>query len=219
MLDAKALLSQARASLAQTDLSIGQHPYLRAVAEKRASPEGLQAFPAHQYHIAESGVRSYGTLIRRFGRSSSLRFFEALLQAEIRALPAIMAHAARLGMDESDLRNYEPEAEAFAYATYVAWLADYGSAAEMACGLLVNLAAWSHNCAVLGQSLRSNYGFTETDTAFVDLGANLEPDEAPVLAIVQEDLDRGVPPKQILRAARLFEAYEAMFWDRMARYG
>lgn len=219
MVDATTLVSQARAALAQTDLNIGQHPYLRAVTEKRVSLEGLQAFPAHQYHIAESGVRSYGTLIRRFGQTSALPFFRALLDAEIRAQPAIVAHAAKLGMDEPDLRNYEPKAEAFAYATYVAWLADYGSAAEMACGLLVNLAAWSHNCAVLGQSLRSNYGFTEADTAFVDMGARLEPDDEPVLAIVQDDLDRGVPPTDILRAARLFEAYEAMFWDRMAGYG
>jgi hypothetical protein len=34
--------------------------------------------------------------------------------------------------------------------------------------------------------------------------------------IIQDDLDRGVSPRQIVRAARLIRAYEKMFWDAMA---
>lgn len=57
-----------------------------------------------------------------------------------------MTLARRLDMAEEDLESYEPTAEGFAYAAYVAWLSMFGSAAEAACGMSANLAAWGHNC-------------------------------------------------------------------------
>jgi hypothetical protein len=95
-------------------------------------------------------------------------------------------------------------------------LSIYGSAAEIACGLTVNLAAWGHNCGQLSRALRECYGFGTEDTGFLDGFAALPSFEDVALAIIEDDLGRGVAPLAIVRAARLIQAYEKMFWDAMA---
>jgi len=34
--------------------------------------------------------------------------------------------------------------------------------------------------------------------------------------VIQEGLDRGIPPRLIHRAARMLQGYELMYWDAMA---
>ena len=43
----------------------------------------------------------------------------------------------------------------------MAWLALYGSEAEVAAGFLVNFAAWAANCGRMSRALRDRYGLTE----------------------------------------------------------
>jgi hypothetical protein len=92
----------------------------------------------------------------------------------------------------------------------------FGPAAETACALSANLAAWGFNCGQLSQTLRDHYGFSTEDTRFLDGFAALPSFEEATLRIIQDDLDRGVPPRQIVLAARLIHAYEQMFWDPVA---
>ena len=100
---------------------------------------------------------------------------------------------------------------------FVAWLALYGSDAELAAAFLVNFAAWGANCGRLSRVLQARYGLARTDVAFFDLFANLPPFEAEALSVIQGGLDRGIPAARIHRAARLLQGYELMFWDAMAR--
>ncbi len=66
-------------------------------------------------------------------------------------------------------------------------------------------------------ALVKNYGFAESDLSFFDLFANLPPLDEEGGAVIQEGLDRGIPPRLIHRAARMLQGYELMYWDAMAK--
>lgn len=215
-LTAAALVAEIRVALNEIDQQIRNHPYLRALRKGRVSVEALKAFPGTEYHTAISDLRSMAQMVQRFGKDpQASAFFNGILQGEFAAIPGIVAFARKLGMSEADLKRYEVSPEGFTYPTFMAWESVYDSAAAIACGILVNFAAWGHNCGEMSAALRAKYGFSAQDTAFLDSFANLPSFEEPVLAIIQNGLDHGVDPAEIRRAARLYQAYEKMFWDAM----
>jgi hypothetical protein len=216
-LTAAALVAEIRAALNEIDQQIRNHPYLRALRKGRVSIEALKAFPGHEYHTAISDLRSMAQMVQRFGDMPvASAFFNGILQGEFAALPGIVAFGRKIGMSEDDLKRYEVTPEGFTYPTFMAWESVYASAAAIACGILVNFDAWGHNCGEMSAALRAKYGFSAEDTAFLDSFANLPSFEETVLTIIQDGLDRGVDPAEIRRSARLYQAYEKMFWDAMA---
>jgi thiaminase len=215
MPSARQLLEKVTEDLRELDEALRTHPYPDAVARGEVSLEGLRAFPGHQYHIVKSDLRSMALMVHRFGGGPAHDFVYGLLQGEIAALPTLVAMAARLGMSVEDLERYEPVPEGFAYATNMALAAAQGSAAELACAMHVNFTAWGDNCRRLSEALRLRHGFPPEATAFLDAFATLPSMEESALALIQEGLDQGVSPREIHRAARLFQAYEKMFWDTL----
>lgn len=204
-------------ALADEEDRLRRHPYFDSLATGEVSVDALRAFPGHQFHMWRSDMRSAAMMVQRFGDRPYVSFFNDDLQGEIAARDGLVLLAAKLGMTEQDLEAHEPTAEGFAYAAYVAWLAAYGSAAEVACGLSVNLAAWGYNCGRFSEALRTHYGLDKKDTVFLDAFADLPSFDDIAVEIVADDLGRGVEPHRILRAARLIQSYERMFWDAMAR--
>jgi hypothetical protein len=97
----------------------------------------------------------------------------------------------------------------------MAWQALYASAAEFVIGILVNFSAWGHNCGRMSEALRASYGFSVEETVFLDAFANLPSFDEVALDIIQDGLDRGEEAWRLRRSARLFQAYEKMFWDAM----
>ncbi len=156
------------------------------------------------------------TLVQRFGHTAARDFFAGVLQGELAGLGGLLAMAGKVGMDEAELAAYEVAPEGFAYATFMAWQSTYASAAEFTCGILVNFEAWGFNCGRMSEALRGRHGFAAADVAFLDAFATMPSFEEPALAIMQNDLDRGVSPRDVRRAARLFQGYEKMFWDTVA---
>ena len=55
------------------------------------------------------------------------------------------------------------------------------------------------------------------DTAFLDFFVDLEELEKQAAKVIDDDLAKGVEPRRIIRAARMIQDYEKMFWDAMAR--
>ena len=216
MTDATTVLRDARAAIAENEQRIREHRYLADLAAGRVSTEALRAFPGTQYHLWKSNVRSVAGFVSRFGDRSYAGFFVGNLQAEIASGKGIVAIGRKLGMTENDLERYTPTGQGFAYAAYFAWLAQYGSAAEVACGLCVNLAAWGHNCGEMSRSLHARYGFGPEDTGVLDRFGDIPPLDDAALEIIRDDLDHGVPPQRIVLAASLIQSYEVMFWDAMA---
>ena len=217
MTRATRLVEEIRTELEPLDREIREHPYPAALGTGEAGVEALRPFVGHQYHIVQSDLRSMATLVRRFGHTSARDFFAAVLAGEIAGLAGLLTLGQKIGMDEAALADYEVAVGGFAYATYMAWQADYASAAEFACGILVNFEAWGYNCGRMSQALHAQHGYGDEETAFLDAFANMPSFEEPALAIIQEGLDRGVSPREVRRAARLFQGFEKMFWDTMAQ--
>ncbi len=116
-------------------------------------------------------------------------------------------------MNEGDLGKHEPMVAAHAYTAYMAWLALYGSDAQIAAAYLVNFPALGKNCGRMSRALTSVFSMRE-EVAFFDLFANTPGDfEANSLAVIQYRLDRGEDPVLIKRAVRLLQGYELMYWD------
>jgi hypothetical protein len=114
------------------------------------------------------------------------------------------------------LEFFEPLPRAHAYCTFVAWLALYGSDAELAAALLVNFPTWGTCCGRMRKALHQKYDIALSALAFFDLFADMPSFETEVLSIVQNGLDRDIPERLIRRAARMLQGYELMFWDTMA---
>ena len=216
MTTAEILVDQVSLDLALVEAELRTHRYVAAVADGSCSRAGLQAFVGTQYHLADSDTRSIALLIHRFGDRPIAGFFRDVLTGEFAAHDGIEVLGRKLGMTRADLEAYEPSAQGFAYGAYLLWLTNHGSAAEVMCGMLVNFAAWGANCARMGEGLRAHYDCTPADTAFVDGFAALPSFRPEALPVIQDGLDRGEDPLRIRRTARLFQAYEMMFWDAMA---
>src|SRR3954454_21805840 len=214
---AKQLLEELRRDLAPVEEEIRNSPYLAELESGIASRESLQALAGEQYNIIQSDLRSDALMVARFGSTQAGEFFRAFVAGDVAALGLLLAFAKALGLNEDDLKAYEPRPEAQTYPAYVTWLAFYGSKAETAAAYLTNFPVFGENTARVSAALRKNYRLSAKDTAFFDFFAAPIPNfECNALAVIAADLERGVEPRLIKRAARLLQAYEQMFWDANA---
>ena len=216
MTDARQLMVETRVQLQAVEQQLMAHPYLVAVEAGHVAREQLQRFAGEQYTIIASDLRSFALLLHRFAHLPSRDYLLGLLQGEAAAQEALLAFAQALAMREDDLKVYEPLPGCQAYPAYVAWLALYGSPAAVAAALLANLPAWGTACARLSAAFQAQYHLPPAAVRFFDLFATPAPEfEADSLRIMQDDLDRGADPRAVMRAARLIQAYEGMFWDAL----
>jgi thiaminase len=218
MVDGKALVEKIRQDLQPITEQLLRHPYVQALEEGKIGREKLRLFAGEQYSIIASDLKSVAYLVSRFGSAPSRDFFLGILHGERAACDALLRFADALGLSEAQLREHEPLAGAHAYTCYMAWLALYGSDAEVAAAYLVNFPAWGENCSRLSRILKERFGLGEKDVAFFDLFANPPATfEANALSVIQQGLDRGTEARLIQRAARLLQAYELMYWDTLYR--
>jgi len=218
MVDAKALLEEIQQNLQPVTEQLLRHPYLEALEEGKIGRENLGLFAGEQYNTIASDLKSVAYLVSRFGSAPSRDFFLGILHGERAAWDALLRFADALGLSEAQLREHEPLAGAHAYTCYMAWLALYGSDAEVAAAYLVNFPAWGQNCGRLSRILTDRFGLSEKEVAFFELFASPPATfEANALSIIQQGLDGGTEPRLIKRAARLLQAYELMYWDTLYR--
>lgn len=216
MSDALQLVEQIRSDLRPLEAKISGHAYLKALEEGRMQPDSFRVFAGQQHHIISSDLRSIALILSRQGMLPSRPFLMNVLQGEAAALDALHDFAGVLGLNVTDLEVFEPLPTAYAYCTFVAWLALYGSDAELAGAFLVNFPVWGVNCGRIRKALHEKYGIAPSALAFFDLFANMPSFEQEALSIIQNGLDRGVCASVIHRAARMLQSYELMFWDAMA---
>lgn len=215
-MDAEELLREIRQELAQAEGRIREHPYVKAVEEGRLEKGRLSVFVGEQQHIISSDLRGMAHLVSRFGQDPEREFFINALEGEKAALDTIYVLAEALHLEPEELIDYEPRPAAQAYPAFMAWLAHYGEAAEIAGAFVVNFPVWGEVCGRLSEALKRRYGLEEADVAFFDLFASpLEDFGRSALEVVRKGLDGGVDPKSVKRSARLLQAYELMFWDAM----
>lgn len=216
MAKATPLIRTLRKELEPVEREIRRHPYLDLVEAGRVGREDLRVFAGEQYHIIRSDLRSVALLVNRFGSGPSGPFFQGTLSGEAAALAALRDFARALDLDERRLQEHEPLHGAQAYPAYMAWLALYGSDAEVAAGFLVNFAAWGANCGRMSRALRTRYRMGKAETVFFDLFASPPTEfERGAVAVVESGLARGADPRLIKRAARLLQGYEKLYWDTL----
>jgi thiaminase len=216
MVDAKTLLNEIGKELQPVTEQLLRHPYVEALEEGKIGRESLRLFAGEQYAIIASDLRSVAILVGRFGSAPSRDFFLGILQGERAAWDGLLTFANALGMNETQLRAHEPLPGAHAYTCYMAWLALYGSDAEVAAAYLVNFPAWGENCGRLSRILKERLDLDQKEVAFFDLFASPPATfEASALSVIQQGLDGGTEPRLIRRAARLLQAYELMYWDTL----
>jgi hypothetical protein len=212
--DAATLIEVVRRELAPVRDQLIAHPYVAKVERGELALTQLAPFAGEQHAIISSDLRSVAHLVGRCGPG----FFMGVLEGERAALEALKSFASAVGMDERALDEYEPQPAAHAYAAYMAWLACYASAAEVAAAYLVNFEAWGTNCGRLSRALRGRYGLEESQVRFFDQFADAggaAEFEREALAVIEAGLRCGVQPRQIRRAARLLQGYEALYWDSL----
>jgi thiaminase len=218
MVDAKALLEGIRQDLQTVTEELLRHPYVQALEEGKIGRENLRLFAGEQYNTIASDLKSVAYLVSRFGSAPSRDFFLGILQGERAAWDALLTFAHALGLSETQLREHEPLPGSHTYTCYMAWLALYGSDAEIAAAYLINFPAWGQNCGRLSRILKERFGLGEKEVAFFDLFASPPATfEANALSVIQQGLDHGTEPRLIQRAARLLQAYELMYWDTLYR--
>ncbi|HET6341294.1 MAG TPA: hypothetical protein VFG78_03835 [Gemmatimonadota bacterium] len=214
-MDARRLVDEIRTDLRPVEEEIANHAFPRAIESGSVPIEALRAFAGHQRHIVASDLRSIALLVHRYGHTSAGPFLIGVQEGERTAQDRLVVLARRVGMSETELESYEVSAGGFAYGAFMAWQALYGSAAEFVAGILVNFPVWGSSCGRLSRGLQEHYGFDPRETAFLDGFAGMPPLDEPALSIIQEGLDEGVRAADVHRAARLFQAYEKMFWDAL----
>ena len=214
-MDARRLVDEIRTDLRPVEEEIANHAFPRAIEAGSVPIEALHAFAGHQRAIVASDLRSIALLVHRYGHTPAGPFLMGVLEGERIAQDRLVVLARTAGMSDADFQTYEVSAGGFAYGTYMAWQALYGSAAEFVAGILVNFPVWGSSCGRLSRGLQEHYGFASRETAFLDGFAGMPPFDEPALPIIQEGLDEGVRAADVHRAARLFQAYEKMFWDAL----
>lgn len=216
MSDGRQLIEKIRADLELLDQKIVRHRYLDALDKGRVAREKLKIFAGQQFHLISSDLRSVAGCVAHHGHLPSRPYLLGVLQGENSAFEALRKFAAALGMSDDEARACEPLPAALAYSAFVAWLAVYGSDAELAAAFTVNFAAWGSNCGRMSRALKAQYGLPAEAVAFFDFFADLPPADDSAFAVIQGGLERGVAPALVHRAARLLQGYELMFWDSMA---
>lgn len=210
---ARQLIEQLRTELEPVDDQIAAAPFLTALERHRVSLDALRAFAGEQYNILRSDLRSNAHMVSRFGAQPHGAFFLDLTTGEAEARRLLLDFAHALGMTERDLQNYEPRPGTQTYPSYAAWLAFYGSQADIAAAYLLNFPVFGLNTGRMAVALRNRYGFTAKDTAFFDFFAFTPPSFEPdALNVIQDGLDQGASARDIRRSARLLQAYEKDFW-------
>ncbi len=215
MTDARALFAEAKTAMAETDQAIRSHPFVAAVAEGRVDKVALQAFAGNQYQMWRNN--SNDVSMARFADHPYRDVFLTPPEVEAGAAHGFATLATAFGLKDEELERFEPDAAAFAYAGYKAWLISYGTASEMACARALNLEAWGYCCRMLVQGLRNHYGCGEEETRFLGFFVDLEEVERQAAKVIDDDLAKGVEAFRIIRAARMMQDYEKLFWDAMTR--
>jgi hypothetical protein len=216
MADASALVEEARKAAGPVAEKLRAHPYIDAIEQGTLPHAELRRFAGEQWHIIASDLRSVAHLLSRYGVGRTRAFFLDVLEGERAALAAIEPLARVAGARIETLPDYEPMAGAHAYTCYMAWLGLYGSAGEVAAAYVVNFPTWGESCGRISRGLQAKYGFSAADVLFFDqFAAPAQGFEAAALGVIQEDLDRGGDPTGVLRAVRLLQAYELLYWDSL----
>lgn len=202
--------------VARAQQGIVQAPnrFLDALEAGTVSRDRIRDLAGELYWLVLSDQQSSALLAERFPDSP---LFRGMANGEEEALRLLFVFAAALGMTEADLRAYEPWPSSQSYPACIAQIAAFGQRSALPLALLVNVEESAGYYTRAANALVSRYGYTEQEVAHFRYFADT-PDEMLKLAaeVVAVGLSEGDDPVMSVRAARMVNAYEAMFWSTLA---
>lgn len=208
------MVREIRQELIVVEDSILNHPYPQAIEAVIIPRDKLSRFVGEQHRIIGSDIGSLALMVSRCTIQRSRDYYLSLLKREEAAFKALDLLAKALDLTDQWLEKYSPSPDCQAYTHFLAWLASHGAPAQLAGAFLVNLPAWGANCGRIARALQDSYGLRSTDVEFLTLFSTPpEQFEQSTIEVIQEDLERGVPPREVHLAARFLQAYELLFWD------
>lgn len=213
---ALALLTKIRTDLQELDAKILNHRYLDALEQGQVSELALLSFIGNQYHLTRSNLRAYAQMQQRFADTKFGGYFQESLQFEESAARALLLMAQQQQMTTKSLENFDIDPDALSYGYYVSWLADNASLAEILTAFAVNYPVWGANCQRMSRALRQIYGFSASQTRFLDLFSEASENETMILEAISSELSAPMSEERITRSVRLIQAYELRFWEAMA---
>jgi thiaminase len=203
------LVEQAQRSLVRTP-----NRFLDALEAGTVSRDRLRILAGELYWLVSSDRQSSALLAERFPTSP---LFQGMAGGEEEALRLLLDFARAIGMTEADLRAYEPWPSAQAYPAYLAQIAAFGQRSALPLALLVNVEESGGYYTRAANALVSRYGYTELEVAHFRFFADTPEDVLKLAAdVVAVGLSEGDDPAMSVRAARMVNAYEAMFWSTLA---
>ncbi|RLE50103.1 MAG: TenA family transcriptional regulator [Candidatus Methanomethylicota archaeon] len=208
--EARRFLEDVRKMLAPLNEKILKHPFITD-AEKGSLPfEKILSFIKNQYYIVSRDIKALAAMLSRAKNPDEEWFFQELLKGDIEAFKLLLKMAESLNLSREVLESYHPIPSAVAYTHFLASLALYSSAGEQAMAMVVNLPVWGANCSRLAKALKEKYGAREV--SFLELFASpADWLEEAAVKVMEPYIDKE--RDKMLRAAKLIQAYEAMFWD------
>jgi thiaminase len=207
-----------RSALERNEQQWEPNRFLGLLEEGRVSRDQLKDLAGELHLLVGGDRRSFALAATRFSAGPAGDLFLAMAQGEAEALRLLLKFAAELGLDEGWLRAYEPRPLAQAYPAYLTQTALFGTRSDIALSLLANAADSGAQYARLADALAARYGFAEEALGhfrfFADTPQELLDQAAAVLA---DGLADGDDPVLAVRTARMVHAYEAEFWNSLAR--
>ncbi|MFC7310175.1 hypothetical protein ACFQVC_38935 [Streptomyces monticola] len=191
--------------------------YLDLLESGRLPKEQLRALAGELYHLVSSDRRSFALAATRFPDPAGADLFLTLTQGETEALRLLLDFASELGLEEKELREYEPQPLTQAYPAFLTRTALFGTRSDLALALLANVADSGAAYTRAADALQSSYGFGDTAVAhFRYFAATPQELLDQAAATMAAGLAGGDDPAQAIRTARMVHAYEETFWATLA---
>jgi hypothetical protein len=199
-------------AVAQRGIVTKPNRFADALEAGEVPRDRLRALAGELYWLVSSDRRSFALLASRF---PEYPLFLTMAAGEDEALRLLLDFADAVGMEP---RAYEPQPLAQAYPAFLAQTAMFGPRSAIPLALLVNVAESGGYYTRVADALVAQYDFPEKAVAHFRFFADT-PEELLIQAadIVTDGLSTGDSQCEVLRAARMVNAYEATFWNTMAR--
>jgi len=208
------LLATVRRELGPTE---GRNRFVELIGDGRLPTERVKALLCEEYLIGEADRRSFSLLASRFPTSPAADFFLYLASSETPGRSGLLKLAARLGLDEAEILDYEPLPGCQIYPSYLSQLALGGSQVDVALSLVGNMATFAAACAATSEALQRHYGVDKESVGFFSVFGEPNPEfEELAMSVVVSGISDGVLPRSARTAARLLQTYELAFWNTLA---
>ncbi|MER0444353.1 hypothetical protein ABR738_07160 [Streptomyces sp. Edi4] len=178
--------------------------------------EHLRRLVGTEVQCHRTELVAYGTMLSRFPHRPAADLYLCLGRLVYDASPKLETCARALGLDPDELKFWPPDRTTYAFDGVLSWVAAQGSQAATGMSSYADLTGYYAGCAATVARVRSS------DLKVPDEFFAYYDDETPsdlcrlALEVVQDGLDRGDDPSEILLTARLLDESVGDFWRAAA---